>query len=131
MMHKPLTTMCRRGFTLIELLVVLAVVALLISIAMPRFGDSIDRSKEAVLKENLRVMRHTLDQFHADKGRYPESLEELVEQRYLRAVPMDPITESNRSWLLLPPKESDRKGVADVRSGATGAARSGTVYEAM
>lgn len=121
----------RHGFTLIELLVVMAVVALLLSIAMPRFGDSLERSKEAVLKEDLRVMRHALDQFHADKGRYPESLDELVENRYLRAVPVDPVTESSRSWLVSPPKDAGGKGVADVRSGAVGKAKSGTAYESL
>lgn len=116
------------GFTLIELLVVMAVVSLLIAIAMPRFSDALDRSKETALRENLRVIRVTLDQFFADKGRYPETLDELVDLRYLRAVPVDPVTESDRTWLTVPPKDGERRGVADVKSGASGSTRKGQTF---
>lgn len=121
----------RRGFTLIEMLVVLAIVALLLSIAAPRYFGSLDKSRDAALQENLRVIRVSLDRFHADKGRYPETLEELVEERYLREVPMDPITESRTTWVLLESDDGATDGVADVRSGAPGTTRDGRAYDSL
>jgi general secretion pathway protein G len=118
----------RHGFTLIELLVVMAVIALLLTIALPRYMHSTDRAKEAVLKENLVQMRHAIDQYYADRGRYPARLEDLVEHKYLRRVPLDPITESTGTWLVVPPREPDETGVFDVRSGASGTAMDGTAY---
>ena len=115
----------RRGFTLIELLVVLAIVALLLSLATPRYFQSIDTAKETVLIENLRITRDTIDKFYADTGRYPESLDELVEKKYLRARPFDPVTESTSSWLIEAPEEGDKGGVFNLRSGAAGATRNG------
>ena len=84
----------RAGFTLIELLVVMAIIATLLTIATPRYTGSLDRSKEVVLKQSLGVMRDAIDKFHGDSGHYPESLEELVTKRYLRKLPVDPITDS-------------------------------------
>lgn len=121
----------RRGFTLIEMLVVLAIVALLLSIAAPRYFGSLEKSRDAALQENLRVIRTSLDRFHADKGRYPESLEELVEERYLREVPMDPITESRTSWVLQAPPDGAANGVADVKSAARGLTKSGRAYDSL
>ncbi len=120
-----------QGFTLIEMLVVLAIVALLLSVATPRYFGSLEKGREVALQENLRVLRVTLDKFHADKGRYPETLDELVEERYLREVPLDPITESATTWVLVPPKEPDQQGVADVKSGASGTARDGRRFDAL
>ncbi len=120
-----------RGFTLIEMLIVMAIVALLLTIALPRYFGALDQSKEIALSENLRVVRVTLDKFYADKGRYPASLEELVEQRYLRAVPVDPITESAATWILLPSRDPEVKGVADLKSGAAGNTRDGRPYDAL
>jgi general secretion pathway protein G len=111
------------GFTLIELLVVLAIVALLSAIALPRYTQYVARNREAVLAENLRLTRDALEQFHADRGRYPEALEELVARRYLKALPFDPIVESNHQWQLsvpLPPAEGK---VGDLHSGAPGVGR--------
>jgi len=119
------------GFTLIELLVVLAIVALLLTLAVPRYFQSIDSSKETILIENLRIVRETIDKFYGDTGRYPESLEELVEKRYLRAMPIDPITESNSSWELLSPEASGTGNVYDIKSGATGIARDGRRYNEL
>ena len=85
-----------RAFTLIELLVVLGIVALLLTLAVPRFFPSIDSTKETILLENLRNTRAIIDQFHADTGRYPESLEQLVEKKYLRELPMDPRSTTGR-----------------------------------
>lgn len=119
------------GFTLIELLVVMSIVALLLTIALPRYFGSLDKSKEVALKENLQVVRVTLDKFYSDKGRFPETLDELVEQKYLRSVPMDPITESSSTWVAINGDDSDRKGIVDVRSGAPGASRDGKPFESF
>jgi general secretion pathway protein G len=120
------------GFTLIELLVVLAVIATLLTLAVPRYFASVDRSKETVLRQSLGVMRDAIDKYHADNDRYPETIEELVTKRYIRALPVDPITESATTWVTVPPPESAGKGgVYDVRSGAPGKALDGTDYEAL
>ncbi|MDD5391043.1 MAG: prepilin-type N-terminal cleavage/methylation domain-containing protein [Gallionellaceae bacterium] len=115
----------KRGFTLVELLVVLSIIALLLSIATPRYFQHIERSKEAVLRENLATLRDALDQYNADKGRWPDSLETLAGARYLRNVPTDPITERNDTWTSEPGEEG---GVRDVHSGATGAGADGKPY---
>jgi general secretion pathway protein G len=120
--------MVTRGFTLIELLVVLTIVATLLLIAVPRYYSSIDRSKEAVLKENLFQLRDAIDKYHADKGRYPETLEALAAERYLRRVPLDPITDSTVTWVPVPTADASAGGVWDVRSGARGRASNGTDF---
>lgn len=120
--------MRRRGFTLIELLVVMAVVATLLTLALPRYFGSLDRSKEAVLKENLYQMREAISRYHADKGRYPETLDGLAAEKYLRRVPLDPITESAATWQLVQPADPQQGGVYDVRSGAPGKSRDGSEY---
>jgi general secretion pathway protein G len=119
----------KRGFTLIEMLVVMAIVALLLSLAAPRYFASLDRAKDVALEENLKVLRVTLDRYYADKGRYPDTLQELVEQKYLREVPVDPVTASDRSWRLLPPEDAGLSGIADVKSGAPGLSHDGRNYE--
>ena len=118
----------RRGFTLIELLVVLAVIATLLTLAVPRYFGSIDKSKEAVLKENLFQMRDAISRYHADKGKYPETLEALATDRYLRKVPVDPMTETAGTWVVVPPSDPQKTGVYDVRSGAQGKGIDGTEY---
>lgn len=117
----------RAGFTLIELLVVMAVLAILASMVAPRYLSRVDDARETVLRQNLVGLRTAIDQFYRDKARYPETLDELVAQRYIRAVPLDPITKRLDSWVLIPPKES-AKGVFDVKSGATQRARDGSDY---
>lgn len=118
----------KRGFTLIELLVVLTIVAVLLTFVGVRYHGHVQASKEAVLRENLKQVRDTLDQFHADKGRYPESLQELVEARYLRALPVDPLTESSQTWLIQSPPEGRDGRVYDIRSGAPGSSQDGQPY---
>ena len=129
------STMCkltarRRGFTLIELIVVMAIVALLVSIAAPRYLASLDRARETSLRSSLLVVRQAIDQFAADRGRYPDSLAELVESRYLRQLPEDPLTGLRDGWVLLaPPPDSALPGaVWDLRSSAAGRSRDGVLY---
>ena len=120
--------MRRLGFTLIELMVVLAIVATLLTLALPRYFGSLDKSKEAVLKENLFQMREAISRYYADKGKYPESLDGLAAEKYLRKVPLDPITESTATWLLVQPEDPQKGGVVDVHSGAPGKARDGSEF---
>ena len=117
-----------RGFTLIELLVVLAIVALLSTLAMPRYFQSIDVAKETVLTDNLHTTRETIDKFYSDTGSYPESLEELVQKKYLHALPVDPITQSSVTWLLIAPEPGDKGKVCDLKSGALGVTHTGVPY---
>lgn len=121
----------RRGFTLIEMIVAMAILALLLTIAVPRYFSSLDRSKDAVLMENLKVTRDVIDKFYADSGRYPESLTELVEKRYLRQIPVDPVTQSNRTWIIVPPEPPLRGQVYDIHSGAKGTASNGRAYGSL
>ena len=121
-------TMRTRAFTLIELIVVLAIVALLATLAMPRYFQSIDASKKTALKENLRALRETIDKFYGDTGRYPESLEELVERKYLRAIPRDPVTEKIDGWVIVAPEADSKGNVYDVRSSASGRASDGRQF---
>ena len=117
-----------RGFTLIELLVVLAIIATLLTIAVPRYFGSLESSKETTLRQSLSVMRDAIDKHLGDTGRYPASLEELVNKRYLRAMPVDPITERSDTWQTEAAAAPAPGGVRDVRSGATGNGRDGTPY---
>jgi general secretion pathway protein G len=123
-----MVTMKTKGFTLIELLVVLGIVALMLTLAVPRYFPSIDKSKEVVLADNLRNMRNVIDQYYGDTGRYPDSLEQLVEKKYLRALPVDPITDSEPTWVIIPPEDGAKGGVYNIKSGAPGNDRSGKPY---
>ena len=121
----------RQGFTLIELLVVITIIALLLTIAVPRYFGGVDRAKEAVLQENLATMRDSLDKFYADTGKYPATLDELVSRRYLRKIPVDPITDKADSWVTIPPEDPLLGGVYDVKSGASGTSRDGKPYNEL
>ena len=118
----------RRGFTLIELLVVMAIIAVLLTLAVPRYFGSLDKSKEAVLKEDLFQLRDAIGKYYGDKGKYPDSLEALATEKYLRKVPVDPITESATSWVVVSPEDPQKGAVYDVKSGAQGKASDGSVY---
>ena len=127
-MTTPFARLRRAGFTLIELLVVLAIVALMLTLAVPRYFPSIDKAKETILADNLRNTRDVIDQFYADRGRYPDTLDQLVEKKYLRSLPVDPITESTASWVLVAPDDATKGGVASIKSGAPGLDRQGKPY---
>jgi general secretion pathway protein G len=116
----------RLGFTLIELLVVLAIMASLLTLVVPRYFQQTDRAQETVLKHNLVAVRDGIDKFFADTGRYPASLEELVERKYLREVPLDPITNRRDSWRIINPEGA--AGVFDIKSGSEATAKDGTPY---
>ena len=118
-----------KGFTLIELLVVMAIIATLLSIVSPRYFHSIDKAKETVLRQDLAIMRDAIDKFYSDMGSYPITLDELVERRYLRSIPIDPLTESNETWIEMPPLNEEEEGVYDVASGYNGQALDGSYYE--
>ena len=119
-----------RGFTLVELIVVMAIVALLASIAAPRYFNSLQKSRETAMLQSLTTMRDAIDQFAADKARYPESLQELATLRYIREIPEDPLTASRETWVELPPPTDMQAGgrVWDVRSGAAGRSADGRLY---
>ncbi|WP_025870047.1 type II secretion system protein [Methylobacillus glycogenes] len=118
----------QQGFTLVELLVVMAILMLLLTVAAPRYFSGIDRAKEAALKQTLQVVRDAIDKFHADNARYPESLRELAERHYIRQVPVDPLTESGETWIVVKPDEDIPGDLYDLHSGAEGQAKDGSLY---
>jgi general secretion pathway protein G len=120
----------KRGFTLIEVLIVVTIIGILITMAQPSFHRAVTSAKEATLKENLFVLRDVLDQFFADNAKYPDALEQLVEKRYLRRVPKDPVTGSVDTWVLVraADEQGQEAGIFDVHSGSEGTALDGTRY---
>jgi general secretion pathway protein G len=117
-----------RGFTLIELVVVMAIIALLLSLATPRYMHSLQKSKETVLRANLTEVRDAIDKYYGDTGAYPETLDTLVERRYLRKPPLDPVTDRVDTWIVVPPVDGAGSGVADLHSSAAGNGSDGTPY---
>jgi general secretion pathway protein G len=122
-----------RGFTLIELLVVISLIVLLASIGLVMYQNSVQRGREAVLKEDLFRIRDAIDQHYADKGKYPASLEDLVSAGYLRKVPVDPMTQSTETWHTVPAEPDPANltvepGIYNVRSGAEGQALDGSKF---
>lgn len=136
------------GFTLIELLVVMTIIATLLSIVAPRYFEATDQARDAAMKANLQTLRQAIDVYHGDRGQYPQSLLELVQARYLRSIPVDPVTGSADGWLLIPapadiaPRrtgsaatdanaDSRAPGIFDVRSSAQGTTREGVPYDQL
>jgi len=118
----------RHGFTLIELLVVLSIISLLLTIGVPRYFHSIDKSREQVLRANLALTRHVLDKYYEDQGVYPDTLETLVSKHYIRAVPLDPLTGRRDTWVLVQPDKPEKGTVMDVHSSASGKGLDGSAY---
>ena len=121
------------GFTLVELLVVISLISILASMAMVNYRNGVVRSQESVLKTDLFRMRDAIDQYYADKGKYPSSLDSLVSDGYMRAVPEDPITKSKDTWQAVPAEPdpnnpSAEPGIYDVKSGAPGTSLDGSNY---
>jgi general secretion pathway protein G len=124
----------RRGFTLIELMVVMAVIALLVTIVAPRYLTQTDRAREAVLRNNLKETRDAIDKFYTDHGRYPQSLKELVDTRYLKMLPVDPINGRNDRWTLAGSPSggaasAQPSGVHDLHSSAAGRGLDGSTFD--
>jgi general secretion pathway protein G len=105
----------KAGFTLIEMVVVMSLIALLLTLAVPRYFHALDNGRVAVQRQNLATMRDAIDKFYGDQGRYPDALDELVSKRYLREVPVDPMTEKP-DWTILPPTDASAGAVFDIRS---------------
>lgn len=118
----------KQGFTLIELLVVMAIIAMLLSLTMPRYFNSVEKSKEATLHADLSGFRDAIDKYYADNEKYPDSLEDLVTKKYIRDIPPDPFTGSNLTWTIVAPEGSVKGKVYNVRSAAPGHAKDGTPY---
>ena len=123
----------RRGFTFVELMIVMAIIAVLLSVALPIYNRSIIRAKESVLKNNLFTLRTVIDEYTYDKQKAPQTLQDLVRDGYLRQVPQDPITNSSDSWTIVPEDQSNtvnqsQPGIFDVRSGSDKTSLDGTPY---
>ena len=131
--RRPARAGAPAGFTLIEVLIVMTIIVVLAGIAMAVHTTALTRSKEAVLREDLRIMRDAIDQYYADKGKYPESLEALVSESYIRQVPQDPFTNSTTTWQTVqaeatPGTVSTSPGIYDVKSGSDMTAMDGSRY---
>jgi general secretion pathway protein G len=118
----------RRGFTLIELLVVMTIIGVLLTIAVPRYFRTVQRSKETVLRRDLSVIRESIDRYYGDLGQYPDALAALVDKHYIRNVPVDPFTKSAETWLVVASEDEDHPGVRDIHSGSPDNAADGSPF---
>ncbi len=118
-----------RGFTLIEILVVMVIIATLLSLVAPRYFETVSRSRETTLKHDLIIVRDAIDKYYSDTGNYPDSLQDLVQRKYLRTLPEDPITQRTDTWTFVAPTDISVKGsIYDIHSGAEGNAEDGSLY---
>jgi len=123
----------QQGFTLIELMIVMVIITILAGMGLAVYGNSVQSAKEATLREDLFRMREAIDQYHADKNKYPATLEALVEDKYIRQVPVDPFTKSTETWQTTmaepePGNPAAEPGIYNVKSGAEGTGLDGTPY---
>lgn len=118
----------RRGFTLIELLVVMAIIGVLLTLAVPRYFRTVQRSKETVLRRDLATMRESIDRYYGDLGQYPDALPALVDKHYIRSVPVDPFTKSAETWLIVESDDPDHPGVRDLHSGSPESGSDGSPF---
>jgi len=118
----------RQGYTLIEMMIVISIISILATMAMPSFQKSLVRAKETNLRRTLFIMRDTIDQYFADHGRYPDSLQELETEKYVRQIPMDPLTGRTDTWITIPPEGFAEGTVYDVHSGSNKVGLDGTPY---
>jgi general secretion pathway protein G len=116
------------GFTLIELLVVMSIIGVLLTIAVPRYFRTVQRSKETVLRNDLSVVRESIDKYYGDLGQYPEALAALVDRHYIRSVPVDPFTKSAESWLMVASDDPDHPGLRDIHSGSPDSSSDGSPF---
>ena len=118
----------RGGFTLIELLVVMSIIGVLLSIAVPRYFRTVQRSKETVLRRDLSTIRESIDRYYGDLGQYPDALAALVDKHYIRSVPVDPFTKSAETWLVVESDDPDHPGVRDLHSGSPDSGADGSPF---
>lgn len=116
------------GFTLIELLVVMTIIGVLLTIAVPRYFRTVERSKETVLRRDLSVLRDSIDRYFGDLGQYPDALQVLVDRHYIRSVPVDPFTKSSDTWVVTASEDPDHPGVRDIHSGSPNSASDGSPF---
>jgi general secretion pathway protein G len=118
-----------KGFTLIELLVVLGIIALLAGLAVPNYFNSLEKARESALKQDLHIMRKAIDDYFANNDKYADDLQELVTAKYIKAVPKDPITDSDSTWVAIMSDDNENQGIIDVKSGAPGKSIDGQNYQ--
>ncbi len=116
------------GFTIMEMMTVIAIIGILATIAAPSFQRSVIRAKEASLRSSLFSLRDVIDQYYADHGEYPDTLEALIDKKYIRSIPKDPFTRSVDTWILIPPEGDEVTGIYDVHSGSDRISLYGTPY---
>jgi len=127
--HPKIVSKKNNGFTLVELLVVLSILALLLTLAVPKYFTSIEKAKDAALRQDLNTLRESLDKYYADNGKYPNALEDLVEHKYIRKMPVDPLTEKSSTWIFTPPEPPLEGDIYDIHSGSKAVAKDGSRYE--
>lgn len=130
MNYEP-STMNQKGFTFVELMIVLVIIGILLTLAYPGFTHSVQKAREATLKEDLFIFREAIDHYYTDQGQYPPALQALVEKRYLRKIPVDPITGSDATWVLVyaTNEAGEQEGIFDIKSGSEQLALDGSKYQ--